>query len=136
MRFGFMAAGAFLLIARGASAQLVASPQANPLGTWRGSSRCVIRNSSCSDEIIVYRVSQESRRDSLFIDARNVVDGREGAANVLRCQLNAARAYITCSVPNGKWRMTVRRDSLVGQFRLRDGTWVRDVHAVRSVSRE
>jgi hypothetical protein len=51
---------------------------------------------------------------------------------MLACALNAARALITCAADGGKWRFAVRHDSLFGQFRMRDGTWLRDVHAVRS----
>lgn len=81
--------------------------------------------------MVVYRIALRTR-DSLSVDARKIVEGREEEMGVLACELNAARAIITCGIPNGKWRFAVRHDSLVGQLRLKDGTWFRDVHAVRS----
>jgi hypothetical protein len=131
MRPGLLALAGLALFTRGASAQLIAAPDANPLGTWRGSSVCVARPSACRDELVVYRIALRTR-DSLSVDARKIVEGREEEMGVLACELNAARAIITCGIPSGKWRFAVRHDSLVGQLRLKDGTWFRDVHAVRS----
>jgi hypothetical protein len=132
MRSTLLVLAAFPLLTHRAAAQLTTSPAANPVGTWRGSSVCVSRTPSCTDEVIVYRIVQKGARDSLLVDARKIVDGREMNTGSFACQLNAARAYITCVVPEGKWRLRTRRDSLVGQLRLHDGTWLLDVHAVRS----
>ena len=131
MRFRFIALLLFLLITRAASGQLVAAPDASPVGTWHGTSACVAQPSGCMDERIVFRIALEAS-DSLSVDARKVVDGREEAIGRFACELNAARAFMTCLIPNGRWRFTVRHDSLVGQMRLRDGTKIRDVNAVRS----
>jgi len=131
MRLGIIALGLVLLFTRGASAQLVAAPDASPLGTWRGTSRCVVRPSACKDESVIYHIALKGS-DSLSVGALKVVNGREDDMGTLACELNAARAFITCAIPNGKWRFAVRHDSLVGQLRLRDGTWFRDVHATRS----
>jgi hypothetical protein len=115
-----------------AAAQLVAAPDASPIGTWRGTSRCVVRRAGCEDGIVVYRIELKGKRDSLAIDMKKVMGGREENTGLMACQLNASRAYITCAVPDGKWRMRVRHDSLVGQMRARDGTWLLDVQAIRS----
>lgn len=122
---------AFSLVGRTAGAQLATAPDANPLGTWRGTSRCVAGAATCKDEVVVYRV-RKATGDSLSVDARRVVDGREQDTALYACELNAPRAYITCVIPAGKWRFRVRHDSLVGQLRLHNGTWLRDVHALRS----
>ena len=132
MRFRLIALAAVPLITRGAAAQLATSPDANPVGTWRGTSTCVVRPSACKNEVIVYRIAQQGRNDSLSIDGRKIVEGREVEMGLLACQLNAPRAYITCVIPTGKWRFRARHDSLVGQLRLQDGTLFRDVRAVRS----
>jgi hypothetical protein len=132
MRVSLLALAVIPFLASTAGAQLVAAPDASPIGTWRGTSRCVVRQPGCEEAAIVYRIALKGRNDSLAIETRKVVDGREEDAGLLACLLNASRAYITCAVPEGKWRMRVRHDSLVGQMRLRDGTWLLDVQAVRS----
>jgi hypothetical protein len=132
MRFRLIGLAAVPLAARGAAAQLATAPDANPVGMWRGTSACVVRPSACKDEVVVYRIAQKGRNDSLSIDGRKIVEGKEIEMGLLACQLNAPRAYITCVIPTGKWRFRARHDSLVGQLRLQDGTLFRDVHAIRS----
>src|SRR4051812_43493053 len=109
MRLGFIALVVLPLFTRSASAQLTAAPDASPLGTWRGASRCVVRPSACNDEVVVYEIVRKGS-DSVSVDARKVVDGREQDMGPLACELNAARAFITCVIPNGKWRFGVRHD--------------------------
>jgi hypothetical protein len=132
MRLKLIALVGFLLTTRSAAAQLTTSPAASPIGTWRGTSACVVRPSACTDEAIVLRIARKGGHDSLSVDGRKIVDGSEVGMGAMDCQLNASRGYLTCVVPDGKWRFRARRDSLVGQLRLQDGTWVRDVHAIRS----
>lgn len=125
------------LLASTASAQAAATmPQhASPLGVWRGTSVCLVRPSSCNDEIVVYRITPLSARDTVSMDALKIVRGEEEDMGVLRCHVttaSSADAALTCPMPNGVWRFTVRRDSLVGELRLLDSTKFRDVHTSRS----
>ncbi len=107
-----------------------ASP--DPVGTWRGTSRCQVRPSACHDESVVYRITRTPTRDSLAMDGRKIVDAAEVEMGVLGCRLDAPSARLTCPMPNGVWQFTIRGDSLVGELRLSDGTKVRDVRTGRS----
>ena len=119
------------LLARRALAQ--SPPDApNPLGVWRGTSTCLIRPSACHDEIVVYRITHASVRDSLALDGRKIVNGQEVEMGVLGCRVAQPEAQVICLIPSGVWRFTVRGDSLVGELRLSDNTTSRDVRAVRS----
>ncbi|MCA1837500.1 MAG: hypothetical protein LC674_01580, partial [Actinobacteria bacterium] len=40
-----------------AQAPVSASQLATALGTWRGTSVCLVRPSSCHDEVVVYRIT-------------------------------------------------------------------------------
>jgi hypothetical protein len=64
------------LLSRGAEAQARAAVQ-EPIGTWRGTSTCLVRPSPCNDEHIVYRITRVGAPDSVSIDARKIVNGRE-----------------------------------------------------------
>ena len=131
MRIAIVAIAAWLVLGRGAEAQLVTSPAANPVGTWRGRSVCVVRQSACKDETVVFRIARRGTRDSLAVDGRKIVGGHEVEMGVLGCQLNASRGYFTCAIPSGTWRFRARHDSLIGQLRERDGTLFRNATAVR-----
>jgi hypothetical protein len=104
----------------------------NPLGVWRGTSTCLIRPSACHDEIVVYRITHGSVRDSLALDGRKIVNGQEVEMGVLGCRVAQPGAQVICVIPSGVWRFTVSGDSLVGELRLSDNTKSRDVRAARS----
>ncbi|MDB4869457.1 MAG: hypothetical protein JWL97_461 [Gemmatimonadales bacterium] len=119
------------LLAPGAFAQAPAASR-DPVGIWRGRSVCLVRPSACKDEIVVYRITGVNGSDSLSIDARKIVNGREEDMGVLGCRFTAAGARLTCTMPNGVWHFAIHGDSLTGELRLPDNTKFRDVRTVRS----
>ena len=130
LRFIFVATLGACILAHRAPAQAMARPDL--AGPWRGTSLCQVRPSACNDETVVYRITRANPSDSLAVDARKIVNGKEEEMGVLACRLSTAGTQFTCSLPNGVWHFTIRRDSLVGELRLADGTKYRDVRAVRS----
>jgi hypothetical protein len=119
------------ILSRGAAAQ-ARSTAASPVGVWRGTSLCLVRESPCHDEIVVYRITAAGVADSFAIDARKIVNGQEEEMGILDCRFTDANAELRCIIPRAIWSFSVRRDSLVGELRLRDGTKFRDVRTVRS----
>jgi len=130
-RTNIITLAAACLLARGAFAQVPAAAS-NPVGVWRGTSLCRVRPSPCNDEIVVYRITRVKASDSLSLDARKIVNGQEEEMGVLGCRSRASGAQVTCTMPNGVWRFTIRGDSLVGELRLPDNTKYRDISTARS----
>lgn len=126
-----IALAATCVLASGAAAQAPALT-ANPVGAWHGTSLCRVRPSACNDETVVYRITRMKANDSLSIDARRIVNGQEVEMGVLGCRSSASGGQVTCTMPNGVWRFTIRGDSLVGELRLPDNTKYREVSTVRS----
>lgn len=122
------------LLACSATAQSPSQQPAvtTPVGTWRGTSVCLVRLSACNDEIVVYRIAHTNAADSLTVDARKIVRGDEQRMGVLTCRFTSPKGPLTCALPRGTWRFRVRNDSLVGELRLADNTKFRDVRAVRA----
>jgi hypothetical protein len=122
------------LLASDASAQSPPQRPASvtPVGTWRGTSVCLVRPSACNDEIVVYRITQMKATDSLAIDARKIVRGEEQEMGVLGCHLLPSSGQLTCTLPQGIWRFNVHNDSLTGELRLQDNTRYRDVRTARA----
>lgn len=102
------------------------------VGTWRGTSVCLMRSSACSDEVVVYRIARTTAAYALNVDARKLVRGEEQEMGVLACRLTSPEGPLVCAIPRGVWRFSVRNDSLVGELRLSDGTKFRDVRMVRA----
>jgi hypothetical protein len=113
-------------------APAVINPVINPLGTWRGSSVCLVRPSACNDEVVVYRITPMKAADSLAVDARKIVGGEEQEMGVLGCRLRPLSGQLTCTIPQGVWHLSVRKDSLTGEFRQLDNTRYREVRTVRA----
>ncbi|MDQ6636036.1 MAG: hypothetical protein M3Z10_14890 [Gemmatimonadota bacterium] len=103
-----------------------------PVGTWRGTSVCLVRPSNCNDEIVVYRIAQTNAADSLTVDARKIVRGEEQEMGVLTCRFSSPNGPLSCAMPQGIWQFRVRSDSLVGELRLSNNTKFRDVRTVRA----
>jgi hypothetical protein len=122
------------VLAREANAQSPSQRPATvtPVGTWRGTSVCLIRPSACNDEIVVYRITRMTAADSVAIDAAKIVRGEEQDMGVLGCGVVPSTGQLTCALPQGIWHFRVHNDSLTGELRLQDGTRYRDVRAVRT----
>jgi hypothetical protein len=122
------------LLARGAGAQSRSQQPAamSPMGTWRGTSVCLVRPSACNDEIVVYRIAPTKAADSLTLDARKIVRGEEQEMGVLTCRIASTNGPLTCVMPQGTWQFRARNDSLVGELRLANNTKFRDVRTVRA----
>ena len=111
-----------------------APPAMTAVGTWRGTSVCMVRPSACNDESVVYRITPMKVPDSVSLDARKIVRGEEQEMGVLGCRLVAMSGEVTCTIPRGVWHFIVRTDSLIGELRLLDNTRFREVHTIRSPS--
>jgi hypothetical protein len=101
------------------------------VGVWRGTSICTVRQSACRDETVVYRFSPINA-DSVSVDAAKIVNGQEQDMGALTCNLRASGTQITCRIPQGVWRFTIRGDSLVGELRDPRNTKFRDVRTTRA----
>lgn len=124
------------MLALEASAQ---SPSQMPatvraVGTWRGTSVCLVHPSSCNDELVVYRITQLKAADSVALDARKIVRGEEQEMGVLHCRFVASTGQVDCVIPQGAWHFRVSNDSLTGEFRRTDNTRFRDVRTVRAAN--
>ena len=120
-------------LARTAIAQSPVRPApSTAVGTWRGTSVCLVRPSACNDEVVVYRITAMKTADSVAVDARRIVRGEEQEMGVLGCRLVPLSGQLTCTIPQGVWHFRVRDDSLTGELRLRDSTRFREVRTKRA----
>lgn len=134
MRIHVVGFGLAVVLAHSAIGQRPAGapPAKTAVGTWRGTSVCLVRPSACNDESVVYRITPMTVPDSVSLDARKIVRGEEQEMGVLGCRLVAMSGEVTCTIPRGVWRFTARNDSLTGELRLADNTRFREVRAVRA----
>lgn len=137
VRIGITGFAIVTVLAYRAGAQSPSPPQSksSPVGTWRGTSLCLVRPSACHNEVVVYRIARTKVPDSLTMDARKIVRGEEQEMGVLNCRFTSSDRLLTCLIPGGIWRFRIHSDSLVGELRLPDNTKFRDVRAARAASK-
>ncbi len=124
-----------VLVVDAADAQSPARPATtrSPVGTFRGTSTCLVRPSACHDEVVVYRIAPlRQGADSVSLDARKIVNGQEEEMGVLPCRFTSVNQTLTCEMPRGTWEFRLQSDSLVGELLLADRTKFRDVRTVRA----
>jgi hypothetical protein len=133
MRLHFAGLALATALARAAIAQspVQSATPKTPVGVWRGQSLCLVRPSSCNDELVVYRITPMKSPDSVSMDALKIVRGEEQDMGVLGCSLAPSSGQLTCKIPQGVWRFTVRNDSLTGELRRADDSRFREVRAAR-----
>ena len=138
MKTSFCAA-LFILLTLPAAAQ-----KTQPLeGTWKGSSICLLRNTACHDEVVVYhivRLAPDSLgTTTLRVIMNKIVNGKEeDMADLAPCTFTQATNALHCPMPRtaraGDWNFKLNGDTLDGGLWISGGTKFRDIHVKRVAS--
>ena len=102
------------------------------IGTWRGTSTCLVHPSACHDESVVYHITR-SKVDSTHLtwDAGKIVNGAEEEMGALECTESADHQTLTCPFQLGAWRLTLDGDRATGGLWLKDGSKFRAASVTR-----
>lgn len=96
------------------------------VGTWRGSSTCLVKGSACRDEVNVYRFSKLGERPGSFsVIASKVVEGKEIVMGRADWTYDAGKHLLECESP--EIRMVVDGNRMEGNLTLPDGTAYRRI---------
>jgi len=111
----------------------VLGPTDDPVGVWRGLSKCVVKPSSCTDEDSVYRVTAVPKSsDRVTLSANKIVDGAEVNMGTSECMFVEKDHVLDCPLPNGNsLQLTVKGDAIDGRYQLADGTLWRKISLTR-----
>ena len=95
-------------------------------GVWRGNSVCLDKNSSCHDEVNVYRFLPVAGKDTFVVTASKVVDGREIEMGRSEFKYDEKTKSVECEKP--RIRLTILRDNwMEGALTLEDGKEYRKI---------
>ena len=120
-----------------------ASAQQTPdlAGVWNGTSVCLLRNTACHDEGVVYHISRlapdSAGTTSLRVTMNKIVNGvEEDMADLAPCVFTHATKSLHCPMPPaaraGDWKFTLDGSRLDGGLWIRGGTKFRDIHVTRA----
>jgi hypothetical protein len=100
-------------------------------GKWRGRSICVIKDSPCHDEQVVYIVSKPDSAGNLKIQMDKVIDGNRKLMGTLNCSFDRAASTITCPMTDKEWKFVVSDKKMEGTLTLSDGRLYRTISVTK-----
>lgn len=96
-------------------------------GTWRGESVCMVKNSPCHDEQVVYHATEPDAAGKFKIQADKIVNGKPEDMGTLDCTFDSKASKITCPIARGVFEFTIEGSKMTGTLKLPDGTLFRKI---------
>jgi len=109
----------------------VPSTETGPAGTWTGESICMVKDSPCHDEKVIYHITEPDASGKLQIQADKVVNGKAEGMGTLDCSFDKKSSAITCSMKNGLWEFSVNGNKIEGTLKHPDGSIFRRVNLTK-----
>ena len=99
------------------------------LGTWKGNSVCMVKDSPCHDEINVYRVAEiDGKAGWLSVTGSKVVGNKKIVMGSGEWKYDAEKHVLEWEGPHGTFRLTVQGDKMEGSLTDRGGTVYRRIY--------
>ena len=83
-------------------------------GTWKGSSKCQIKDSPCHDEVVVYHITRNVRGDTCIIQANKMVHGVEEDMGILHFSYDPKTQKLKSTEYNSLWEFHVSGKKMDG----------------------
>jgi len=96
-------------------------------GTWRGESICMIKDSPCHDEQVIYHITEPDREGKLKIQADKLVNGKPEDMGTIDCTFDSKTSKLTCPIPRGVFEFAVTESRMTGTLKHPDGTLYRKI---------
>jgi hypothetical protein len=96
-------------------------------GNWTGESICMIKDSPCHDEKVIYHVTEPNAMGDLKIQADKIVNGQPEDMGTLDCKFDKKASTVTCPMKQGEWKFSVKDDTMIGTLTLPDGRLYRKI---------
>ena len=103
------------------AAALAADSPAAIAGAWEGESKCMVQNSPCHDEHVVYEIKADPKvTDHFTIDAYKIVSGERDFMGTLECRYPAEPGVLRCigRRPEDVWLFKVGGDTMTGTLTI------------------
>jgi len=95
------------------------------LGSWEGESKCMVADSPCHDEHVLYQITTDKKDPfQLNIDAYKIVDGAPDFMGTLGCHYQSKAGALSCtsgSREKDDWEFHVMGDAMTGRLLIDDG---------------
>ncbi len=98
------------------------------LGSWEGDSKCIVPDSPCHDEHVLYQISTDKKDpDQLELDTYKIVDGAPEFIGTLDCKYHAKQSALSCTANTSEhddWEFHFFGDAMAGKLTIDNGKTV------------
>ncbi len=111
------------------------SNQNDPIsGTWKGTSLCQVKNSSCNDEVVVCYITKAQTPNIYRFAMNKIVNNAEITMGDLDFIYNEAQHTLTChsASSGGDWKFDITKNVMEGTLTVNNKTLFRIIKLVKS----
>jgi hypothetical protein len=95
------------------------------LGSWEGDSKCIVADSPCHDEHVLYQITEDKRNlFQLNLDAYKVVEGNPEFIGTLACSFEPKAGVLSCTSSTREkddWEFHIMGKAMSGRLMIDDG---------------
>jgi hypothetical protein len=106
------------------------------LGSWEGDSKCMVPDSPCHDEHVLYQIAEDKKDPfQLNLDGYKIVEGAPEFIGTLACHFESKTGALSCTSSTkdkDDWEFHVMGDAMSGRLMIEGKTLYRRI-ALRRV---
>jgi len=127
----FMTRAVAILLFLGLAAQSVLASDKAVLGSWEGDSKCMVPDSPCHDEHVLYQIAEDKKDPfQLNLDGYKMVDGAPEFMGTLTCHFESKTGALSCTSSTkdkDDWEFHVMGDAMSGRLMIEGKTLYRRI---------
>jgi len=104
-----------------------ARDEAQLIGNWTGDSICLVKNSPCRDEKVIYHITKGSDLNHVIVSADKIVDGKPVNMGALDYTYDRKNGSLLNETEGRIWKFIVKGNTIEGTLTLPDKTVYRRV---------
>ena len=120
-----------ILLFLGLAAQSVLASDKAVLGSWEGDSKCMVPDSPCHDEHVLYQIAEDKKDPfQLNLDGYKMVDGAPEFMGTLTCHFESKTGALSCTSSTkdkDDWEFRVMGDAMSGRLMIEGKTLYRRI---------
>ena len=120
-----------ILLFLGLAAQSVLASDKAVLGSWEGDSKCMVPDSPCHDEHVLYQIAEDKKDPfQLNLDGYKMVDGAPEFIGTLTCHFESKTGALSCTSSTkdkDDWEFHVMGDAMSGRLMIEGKTLYRRI---------
>ena len=120
-----------ILLFLGLAAQSVLASDKAVLGSWEGDSKCMVPDSPCHDEHVLYQIAEDKKDPfQLNLDGYKMVDGAPEFMGTLTCHFESKTGALSCTSSTkdkDDWEFHVMGDAMSGRLMIEGKTLYRRI---------